>query len=39
VLSPKELALTAPTADGQGTPNGTANGQTLAFDLEPRDTE
>jgi cell division protease FtsH len=50
ILSPKELALTAPSADGTGMSlpangaNGAsgvsgANGQTVTFDPEPRDTE
>jgi cell division protease FtsH len=48
VVSPKELALTAAAADGQGTPsipasgsNGSngSTGQPLAFDQEPRDTD
>jgi cell division protease FtsH len=47
VVSPKELALTAASADGQAMPipgtgsNGTngANGQPLNFDPEPRDTD
>jgi cell division protease FtsH len=37
VVSPKELALTAAGADGQGI--GGANGQAVSFDSEPRDTE
>ena len=43
VLTPKELSLTAPPADGNpALPNGTAsgaNGQAVSFDQEPRDTE
>jgi cell division protease FtsH len=48
VLTPKELALTAPAADGgRALPNGPngasasagTNGQALGFDQEPRDTE
>ncbi|HZR53221.1 MAG TPA: ATP-dependent zinc metalloprotease FtsH [Streptosporangiaceae bacterium] len=47
VLTPKELSLTAPSADGSlALPNGTAdgpaggaNGQAVSFDQEPRDTE
>jgi cell division protease FtsH len=50
ILTPKELALTAPSADGAGMvlpangANGAsgvsgANGQTVTFDPEPRDTE
>jgi len=47
VLTPKELSLTAPSADGglalpNGTADGTAsgaNGQAVSFDQEPRDTE
>ena len=42
VVSPKELALTAAAADGQGLTlpgTGTTNGQALNFDQEPRDTE
>jgi cell division protease FtsH len=44
VLTPKELALTLATADGQNAAlpsNGSngANGQAVSFDPEPRDTE
>jgi cell division protease FtsH len=43
VLTPKELALTGPSADGlalpaYGTQHG-SNGQAISFDQEPRDTE
>jgi cell division protease FtsH len=40
VLTPKELALTAATADANmALPSNGSNGQAVSFDQEPRDTE
>jgi len=39
VLTPKELALTASSADGLALPPNGSNGQAVNFDTEPRDTE